>query len=132
VQEKSSKLEWKLAYKLVGHMNEVLDIVCIGIQKEFLLSGSWDGKCKLWNLQRRNCIKTYSGGEDMICNLLVMRSNAFISVDESYIKLWNLYTGDSCDIEFEEKQGQVYHLPKLSMNRLLLTETSKKLSIWQY
>lgn len=97
----AAKLERVFAKPFVGSLDGHTDGVnCMAKFRKslsLLLSGSCDGEVKLWNLPRRECIKSFAAHSGFVRGLAVVPSGAFfISIgDDKLIKHWSLRENDT-------------------------------------
>lgn len=82
---------------LEGHTDGVNCMAKFHKSLSLLLSGSCDGEVKLWNLPRRECIKSYVAHSGFVRGLAVVPSGElFISIgDDKLIKHWSLREDDT-------------------------------------
>ncbi|KAL9961477.1 hypothetical protein ACROYT_G030423 [Oculina patagonica] len=92
---------------LDGHTDGVNCIARHPRSLSVLLSGSCDGEIRLWNLPRRECLRTLTAHTGFVRGLCVSPSgDSFISVgDDKVIKQWNM--AQSFDISLQTSQAPI-------------------------
>ncbi|CAK8985892.1 Bromodomain and WD repeat-containing protein 1 (WD repeat-containing protein 9) [Durusdinium trenchii] len=80
--------------KIYGHRAYVF---CVTSDRsgQWIVTGSDDSLCKLWNARTGELCRTFRGHEKMICDVAIDNTNKYLascSVDET-VRLWELETG---------------------------------------
>ncbi len=104
----------KCVKKFIGHSKGVQQIELFPKTGHLLLSGSMDGKCKVWDVAReKNVLRTYSGHSEGIRSIHMSNDGSqFLSSGfDRYVRLWDLETGQAVGTFSNRKmnyQGQYY------------------------
>lgn len=86
----------KCIRKFTGHTKGVQGIEFFPRTGHLLLSGSLDGKCKIWDVyEDRNVRRTYAGHDEAVrsINLSNDGSKFLSSAFDRYVRLWDVETG---------------------------------------
>ena len=107
--------------RLSGHSKGVISL---DIHQNTLLSGSWDGSAKVWDLSTFECIKSFEGQENGIhvC-FLDEEGKKFVTVSTGeaiknkpshfYIRLWDLSTNALLKAPLESHNGSIRAVKKV-------------------
>lgn len=88
----------KCIKKFIGHSKGVQGIELFPNTGHLLLSGSMDGKCKVWDVNRdQNVLRTYQGHTEAVRSIHMSNNGSqFLSSSfDRYVRLWDLETGQA-------------------------------------
>lgn len=123
----------KCIKKYTGHTKGVQAIEFFPGTGHLLLSGSMDGKCKIWDvLSDRNCKRTYSGHTEGVRSIHMGKTGSeFLSSSfDRYIRLWDTETGQAKGTFCNRKMGyQVKFFPN-DNNIFLVAASDNKIYQW--
>ncbi len=89
---------------LDGHADGICSLVKHPLKLSLILSGSYNGEIKLWNLPTKKCVRSLLGHEGFVRGIAVdpTGGDSFISVgDDRLIKHWPLNSEDEGEGELE-------------------------------
>jgi WD40 repeat protein len=119
------------AHTLSGHSENVRILKLVGETKTRLLSGSQDKNCKLWDLQNKSCLQTFSAHSHWIHKILVISENIFISVSKE-IKIWRIGTEECHTISYKDGSNEICCLMQMGNAQLFTAGQTKSLELWKY
>lgn len=123
----------KCIKKYTGHTKGVQCIEFFPGTGHLLLSGSMDGKCKIWDvLSDRNVKRTYSGHTEGVRSMCMSKTGSeFLSSGfDRYVRLWDTETGQAKGTFCNRKMGyQVKFYPN-DNNIFLMAASDNKIYQW--
>lgn len=117
---------WDLHEDIILLKGDWSDINCVlNVGSNGLLSGSWSGSIKLWNLDTYECVQNFIGDEVGIMTLNI-RNNLLVSSDEADdIRIWNFEGECQRIIETEDVIRKI-----IFVESKLIYTTGKDIIIW--
>lgn len=91
--QKYSQLSPLSGSKLGDHDTSVKCMIVDPVSQKYLISGSFDGAIKVWNIVERRCIASWFGHNHALLSLFINPDNPNIlisSSEDGTVKLWNL------------------------------------------
>ncbi|CAF0778927.1 unnamed protein product [Brachionus calyciflorus] len=125
------RFDYKLQVVLGGQFNSQ-KIQCIQNVDENTLLFGLDENIKLWHIDNRKCLKTFTGHSKRVVSLCMLETNRFASCSlDKLIKIWNIKSGESVKTLLDHNQS-VLCLKYLSNGQLASCSTDKTIKIWNY
>lgn len=94
IKAKQNPQNWNSVFTFTGH-SDVVNVIAASPDGEFIVSGGWDHKIKIWSVQTGQLIRTLTGHSNSITALAIAPDSQQVisgSVD-STIKIWSAQTG---------------------------------------
>jgi pre-mRNA-processing factor 17 len=123
----------KCIKKFVGHSKGVQAIELFPGTGHLLLSGSLDGKCKVWDvMSHRNVMRTYHGHTEAVRSIHMSNDGSqFLSSGfDRYVRLWDLETGQAVGTFSNRKMHYQVKFSPNNNNVFLCASSDNKIYQW--
>lgn len=105
-------IEWDLQNQkpnrhFYGHMSNVTCMSYDPMSNNYVSTGSWDTKVKIWDCREKEAIATYKNHRSPICALKMSPNLRYLASgsEDGNLKIWDITMG-KCISEFNNPNGQ--------------------------
>jgi phospholipase A-2-activating protein len=101
------------------------------IDDKTLLSGSWDGTAKVWNIETAECIKTLEGNSHAVAIFVAPNGNIITGSQDKTIRIWNK-NSYSLYKEWQGHDDIIRQFADFSPVGFVSCSNDSKVKIWTY
>ena len=128
---KQEKNKFTCIKTLIGHTNKIVSLIELDSGK--LVSGSYDNKIRIWDLNEKNGEEKVINESERILSLLEFEKNKILSgTGDNSINLWDLENPEEKIYSFKGHDLWVNALVKCDSNFFASASNDSKIKIWDY